>query len=239
MTPSLADYFAASEATWPAARIWEQDGFKLRDGQGGGQRVSAATALGTVTDAQITAAENAMQAIGQRPLFCERGDTPQLDQALAARGYVVKDPITVYALPIENLTNVIIPPVTAFCIWEPLAIMKEIWATDGIGQARRDVMARAACKTGVLARWNEKPGGAAFAAVHAGICMVHGLVVLPHQRRQGVAEWMMRRAAYWGQAQGATHMSVICLEDNVAGNALYRALGFEAVGRYHYRILPD
>ncbi|MGC1503352.1 MAG: GNAT family N-acetyltransferase [Sulfitobacter sp.] len=239
MTATLPDLFAASEATWPAARTWEQDGFTLREGQGGGQRVSAATALGAVTEHQITAAEKAMQAIGQRPIFCERGDTPQLDQALAARGYVIKDPTTLYVLPIERLTDVEVPPVTAFSIWEPLAIMNEIWATDGIGQARRNVMARAACKTGVLARWNEQPAGAAFVAIHKAICMVHGLVVLPHQRRQGVAEWMMRRAAFWGQSQGATHISVLCVDANAGATALYRALGFEAVGGYHYRVLPD
>lgn len=239
MTPTLPDLFAASEATWPAARTWVQDGFTLRDGQDGGQRVSAATALGAVTEHQITAAEEAMQAIGQSPIFCERGDTPQLDESLAARGYTIKDPTTLFVLPIKQLTDVEIPRVTAFCIWEPLAIMNEIWATDGIGQARRNVMARAACKTGVLARWNEQPGGAAFVGVHDKICMVHGLVVLPHQRRQGVAEWMMRRAAFWGQSLGATHMSVLCVDANTGAHALYRALGFEAVGGYHYRVLPD
>lgn len=239
MTPPLSEVFAASEATWPAARIWEQDGFTLRDGQGGGQRVSAATAAGAVNEDQITAAENAMQAIGQRPIFCERGETAQLDAALAVRGYKIKDPTTCYVLPIEKLTDVEIPRVTAFSIWEPLAIMNEIWATDGIGQARRDVMARAACKTGILARWNEKPAGAAFVGAHDRICMVHGLVVLPHQRRQGVAEWMMRRAAFWGQAQGATHISVLCVDANAGANALYRALGFEAVGGYHYRVTHD
>lgn len=237
--PSLPDLFAASEATWPAARVWEQDGFTLRDGQGGGQRVSAATASGPVTPEQIAAAEAAMRAIGQKPIFCERGTTPELDAALAERGYEIKDPTTIYVSPIEKLTDKPIPRVTAFTIWEPLAIMKEIWATDGIGPARLAVMNRAARKTAVLARWNEKPGGVAFVAVHDKICMVHGLVVLPHQRRQGVAEWIMRRAAIWGQAQGATHIAVLCVDANAGANALYRALGFDAVGGYHYRVLPD
>lgn len=237
MTPSLTEVFAASEATWPAARMWEQDGFALRDGKGGGQRVSAATANGLVTPDQIDAAEAAMRELGQSPLFCERGETPELDAALDARGYRIKDPTTAYIVPIENLTDVPIPRVTAFSLWEPLAIMNEIWATDGIGQPRLDVMARAKCKTGVLARWDEKPGGAAFAAVHEDICMVHALVVLPHQRRQGVAAWMMRRAAFWGQSQGAHYVAVLCVDANEAANAFYRSLGFAAVGGYHYRVL--
>lgn len=238
MMPGLPELFAASEATWPAARSWSEAGFTLRDGQGGGQRVSAATANGPVSEDQIAAAENAMRAIGQQPLFCDRGATPELGHMLAARGYVIKDPTTIYVLPIEKLTDVPIPPVTAFTLWEPLAIMNEIWETDGIGPARRAVMARAACKTGVLSRWREKPGGVAFVGAHEAICMVHCLVVLPHQRRQRVAEWMMRAAAFWGQAQGARHISVLCKNTNAGANALYRALGFIAVGGYHYRVLP-
>lgn len=239
MTPDLPTLFAVSEATWPAARRWSQGGFILRDGAGGGQRVSAASAEGPVTQAQIDAAEAAMRDRGQAPLFCERGDTPALDAALDARGYYINDPTTLYVLPIEKLTDVPIPRVTTFAIWEPLAIMQEIWETDGIGPARLAVMGRAATKTGILARWNEKPAGAGFAGLHKGVCMVHGLVVLPHQRRQGVAEWMMRQAAFWGAAQGATHIAVLCVTANEGANALYRALGFEAVGGYHYRAMPE
>ncbi len=239
MTDLLHRLFDASEATWPAARRWTEGPFTLRDGQGGGQRVSAATATGPVTPAQIAAAEDTMRTVGQKPLFMLKGDTPDLDAALEGRGYAIKDPTLVYALPIEQLTDTPIPRVTAFSIWEPLAIMDEIWATDGIGPARRAVMARAGVKTGILARWNEKPAGTAFAGVHADICMVHGVVVLPHQRRQGVAEWMMRRAAFWGQAHGASKISVLCVAANGGANALYQSLGFEQVGGYHYRKSPE
>lgn len=236
--PTLSEMFAASEATWPAARTWKKDGFILRDGQGGGQRVSAATANGPVDTAQIIAAEGEMRAMGQAPIFCERGETPELDMMLEARGYAIKDPTSLYVLPIEKLTDKPIPRVTAFTHWEPLAIMKEIWATDGVTGPRLDVMDRAACKTSVLARWNEKPGGAAFVGVHQDICMVHALVVLPHQRRQGVAEWLMRRSAFWGQSEAAKYIAVLCVDANVGANALYQALGFERVGGYHYRVLP-
>ena len=239
MTTDLSPYFNASEHTWPAARRWDHGPFTLRDGQGGGQRTSAATASGSPDEDDITAAEAAMQQAGQRPLFMMRGDTPDLDAALERRGYTVKDPTVIYTLPIAQLTDVPIPRVTAFDIWEPLAIMDEIWATDGVGPARRAVMARAQCKTGIMSRWNEKPAGVAFAAVHGDICMVHAVVVLPHQRRQGVAEWMMRRAAFWAQTQGATEISVLCVRANAAANALYQSLGFAEVGGYHYRQSPE
>ncbi|NNE51475.1 MAG: GNAT family N-acetyltransferase [Sulfitobacter sp.] len=239
MTPDLRKLLAVCEGTWPPARRWEGDGFILRDGQGGGQRVSAATATGPADTARIEAAAEAMRQIGQRPLFQLRDDETAFAAQLEAMGYVAKDPTLAYSLPIERLTDVPIPRVTAFTIWEPLAIMREIWATDGVGPERLAVMDRAACKTGVLARWNEKPGGVAYVGVYEGVAMVHALVVLPHQRRQGVAQWLMRAAAFWAQGQGAMHMSVLCVAANEPANKLYRALGFTPAGGYHYRVKPD
>lgn len=239
MTPSAQQLYAVCEATWPPMRRFQHGNWTLRDGAGGGKRVSAATAEGRVQDEDIADAEGAMEEIGQKPLFMIREGEAALDALLEARGYQVIDPVTLYILPIEKLTDVPLPRVTAFSIWEPLAIMCEIWATGGIGPARLDVMGRAQVKTGIFARWNEKPAGVAFAGVHDGICMVHAVEVLGHQRRMGVAQWMMRAAAFWGQAQGAQQIAVLCVEDNLPANRFYQSLGFAPVGRYHYRHLPD
>ncbi|MEM8579274.1 MAG: GNAT family N-acetyltransferase [Pseudomonadota bacterium] len=227
------------DATWPAARVWEDGHWYLRDGQGGGKRVSAATASGSGAAEQIDTAEAAMRRIGQRPLFQPRAGDDALDAALAQRGYAKVDPTLLRAGPIAALMDRAIPPVTAFAIWEPLAIMQEIWAKGGIGPARLAVMARAEVKTGILARWNEKPAGTAFAAVADGVCMVHALEVLPDQRRQGVAQWLMRKAAFWGAVQGAQHIAVLVTEANTGANALYDALGLARIGGYHYRQHPE
>ena len=53
MTPE--HLFATMEATWPAASRRETGIWTLRDGQGGGKRVSAATTTG---DAQEESSEN-------------------------------------------------------------------------------------------------------------------------------------------------------------------------------------
>ena len=237
MNLDAAKLYEVCDQTWPAARRWTAAGWTLREGQGGGKRVSAATQADP--DADVAVAEAEMRALGQAPLFMIRSGDAALDQLLAVRGYSVVDPVTMYHLPIERLMDVLIPPVTAFEIWEPLAIMEEIWASGGIGPGRLAVMARAEIKTAILARWNEHPAGVAFAAVHDGVCMVHAVEVLPHQRRQGVAQWMMRRAAFWGQSHGATHLSALCTDANVAANQLYQALGFAPAGAYHYRQIAD
>lgn len=230
-----ASLFAAVDATWPAAECIPHGPWMLRRGQGGGKRVSAATAIGPITPDAIDDAEQAMRGLQQTPLFMIRKGEDALDAALQARGYSVVDPVTVLTCPIENLTNQPIPPVTTFTIWEPLAIMAEIWAQGGVGPARLDVMRRAAVKTALLARWNQKPAGTGFVAVDGPVAMVHAVEVLPNQRGQGVAQWIMRQAAFWATQQGATTMSVLCTKANAPGQALYQRLGFTPAAAYHYR----
>lgn len=236
MTPNVYDLYAACEGTWPPARIWEAHGATLRDGQGGGKRVSAATTDQVSGPDALSQLEHDMRDVGQSPLFMIREGDDVLDQTLAANGYDVIDPVNMYLAPIDALTDRPIPPVTCFEIWPPLAMMAEIWSQGGIGADRLAVMDRAKTKTGILARWNEKPAGVAFAGLHQHICMVHAVEVLTHQRRQGVAQWMMRKAAVWAQQNGAEWISVLCVKENVPANRLYQRLGFEASGAYHYRI---
>ncbi|WP_299722338.1 GNAT family N-acetyltransferase [uncultured Tateyamaria sp.] len=229
--------YDAIDGTWPAATLSHAGPWTIRDGQGGGKRVSAATANQPTQDSDIPMAEAAMRALGQDPLFMLRQGETRLDAQLAARGYDIVDPTNGYVTPVETLTDIPIPRVTAFAIWEPLAIMAEIWAKGGIGPARLAVMARAQTKTAILARWNEKPAGAGYVAIHNGLAMVHAVEVLEHQRRQGVAQWIMRRAAFWARDNGAEHLALLTTADNIAANALYQRLGFASIGGYHYRKL--
>ncbi len=230
-----AAIFEAVEATWPAARLIRQGDVILRDGQGGGKRVSAATAERPLDALQIAQAEQAMEALGQTSLFMIRAGETALDQALDARGYEVIDPVVALATTTERLLDTPIPRLKTFCIWEPLAIMREIWAKGGVGPARIEVMGRAACKTGVFARHNDRPAGVGFVACHNGIAMVHAVEVLATQHRQGVAGWIMRQAAHWAKAQGAETIALLVTRANTGANGLYSGLGFQEVSAYHYR----
>lgn len=238
MTVPEDELFAALDATWPAARTFRSGAFMVRDGQGGGKRVSAAQAAVPEAEAGIDQAEADMTALGQTPLFLLREQDVALDRALADRGYGLVDPVSVLICPLSGLTDQPVPSLAAFVIWEPLAIMAEIWAAGGIGPARLDVMHRASVKTGILARHGQRPAGTAFVAVHGAYAFVHAVEVLPAHRRVGVAGWMMRKAALWAQAQGATQMVVLCTKANTPALALYSGLGFEPVAQYHYRQFP-
>lgn len=235
MTQALFD---AIDGTWAPAAMRSADGWVYREGRGGGSRVSATTLETPSVRADIDRAEAHMDAAGQPRLFMLRPGDEALDAELAARGYAIKDPVNLYACPVAQLCDRPLPRVTMLPVWEPLAIMRDIWATGGIGPERLDVMHRVAGpKTGFLGRHRDKPAGVAFAAIHGNIAMVHAVEILPHQRRQGMAGWVMRASALWGRAHGAQTLAVLCTKANEGANALYTSLGMPVVGEYHYREL--
>lgn len=236
MMPSVEMLYDVVDGTWPAADFRREGPWMIREGQGGGQRVSAATAVDPVTEADIPRAEAAMQALGQPRLFMIRKGDEALDAALEARGYKVVDPVNLYVAPVADVATERPPRITTFTVWEPLAIQIDMWAEGGIGPGRIAVMHRArGPKTSLIGRLNDHPGGTGFVAIHDGIAMVHALEVLEHQRKQGMGRYFMREAAFWAQANGATHLAVVCTQGNAGANALYSSLGMTLVGQYHYR----
>lgn len=237
MTLPAADaFFPVLDATWPAAEFIPVGPFLMRVGAGGGQRVSAATAEGPWTEADIEAVEAAMIAAGQSPLFMVRTGEDRLDAALADHGYRIKDPVFIFAGPSVEVAGAGAPHMTTFPIWPPLAIMLELWAAGDIGPARLAVMDRASSpKTALLARAGDHPAGVAFVAVHGNIAMLHALEVTKTQRRQGSAVNILRAAAVWAQDQGAVLFSTVTTGENLPAQGLFASLNMQIVGNYHYR----
>lgn len=240
MTDAAQRIHAVTEATWPAARHWCRGPWTIRNGAGGGKRVCATTAEAAFSGADFQTAEADMRALNQPRLFMVRQGETALDDALDARGYRIIDPVNLYVAPVGLIDDRPIPRVTTFNIWEPLAIMREIWAEGEVFADRIAVMQRCKCpKTGLFGRANDHPSGVGYVAVHDGMAMVHALHVRPAQRRHGSARWLMRHAARWARAQRAEQISALCVRTNDAANQLYISMGFALVGQYHYRIHPD
>lgn len=238
--PGIAEIYAVTEGTWPPASARELSGWTLRDGQGGGKRVSAATLAGPLEAADMGKAEAAMQAMGQDRLVMVRQGEAALDRMLEGAGYRVVDPVNAYVCPVDRLTDERPPRVTTFDIWEPMAIQRDIWKAGGIGPARVEVMARAkGPKTALFGRHDNRPAATGFVAIHYGIAMIHALEVLERHRRAGMGRHMTRHAAHWARAQGAHHLAVLCTKANAGANALYASLGMTLVGEYHYRLKTD
>lgn len=220
------------EATWPPAGTRRLGPFTLREGAGGGKRVSAASCDGPFAEAELDAAEAAMA----EPLMLVREADAALDAALDRRGWRVIDPVVAYAAPVAALTADL-PPLAAFPHWPPLEIARAIWAEGGIGPARIAVMDRVrGPKAVLLARTGDRPAGVAFVACHGSEAMLHALEVRPEQRRRGAGRTLLHAAANWAASEGATRLSLVVTRQNAAARALYDRLGMRVVGQYHYRM---
>lgn len=225
------------DATWPAAGYCRAGGFTIRDGRGGGSRVSAATADDDDYDeAGIDAAVAAQRALGQAPLFMIRDGDGRLDRMLAARGYGIMTPVQFYAGATAKMADPAPDPMTAFTLWPPFEIMRDLWAEGDIGPARLAVMDRVeGPKTAIMGRMRDRVSGVAFVALGGEQAMLHALHVAPSLRRQGSAVNIMRKAADWAQDHGAKELFLAVTCQNEAANALYASLGMRIVGQYHYR----
>ncbi len=228
MSVTSDQLFAALEATWPAASSRKVGPFRLREGAGGGKRVSAAVLEGGFSGA-------AFDAVADQPLFQVKRGQDDLDQALAARGYVVLDPTTIYAAPVADIAEK--PrPVSLLAAWPPLAMQRQVWADGGVGPDRIAVMERA-CepKNGFIARFENRVAGAGFVAIHDGIAMLHALQVEVDFRRRGVANYMVRGMAHWAAEAGAHTFALAVTQRNDPARGLYTRIGMTEVDGYHYR----
>ena len=232
--PPLPVLLAAMDATWPAARQHDLSPWVLREGQGGGKRVSCATCPQGASEAQIDQAEAAHRALGQVPLFMLRPDQPDLDAALARRGYRIVDPVELRLAPVSALA----PPdfMATFPHWPPLAMARDIWTETGIGPERQAVMDRVAGpKVAILSRSRDRATGVAFVAIDGPVAMIHAVEVLPQFRRQGSANNILRAAGQWAQQNGAEWLGLAVTSANDGARQLYASAGLQVVGQYHYR----
>lgn len=237
--PDPARLYEVLDATWPAARCVDKGPWRLREGLGGGQRVSAATALGQIGEDDIETAEQAMAAFGQPLIFMIRDEDGGLDTMLASRGYPVVDPVNLYVARASDLTAEM-RIASAIPAWPPLALQREIWEDGGIGPGRIAVMERASGpKTSILGRTSDTPGGTAFVAADKDVAMVHAIEVSKPERRKGIGERLMQASANWAVANGVEWISLIVTQANTAANAMYQKLGMEVLSGYHYRRLDN
>jgi ribosomal protein S18 acetylase RimI-like enzyme len=232
------ELFAAVDGTWPAFSTHQLGIWTIREGRNAGQRVSAATTDQPASPTDIKQAADAMRALGQTPLFMVCHGQDELDAALGDMGYLVKDPVDLLLARSADLAAYNQSDLQVIFASDPMAIQTEIWDAGGIHSPRIDVMRNVqGPKSCLLGRYENHPVAAGFVACHNKIAMVHGVEVLPSARRKGVAESMMRGAAWWAQEQGAEWFSCLVVSENLPAKRLYHKLGMETATQYHYRVI--
>lgn len=231
--PTQTDLFNAVDATWAPFALHEHKGWLIREGAGGGQRVSAATLLTNTKDAEISSAVTKMQSLGQTPLFMIRNENATLDAQLDALGYSIVDPVVILAAPLDKLlSNPSKQTHTVSVLDAPSASAKKIWTAGGIDQVRLNIMARVMAPKNILKAGNM---GVAFVATHNGIAMVHAVEVLASHRRKGVANTLMYKATQWAKDQNCAWMAVLTVRANIPAKTLYEHSGMIEAAAYHYR----
>jgi len=229
--------FETIDLTWPAKEFLELPEWKLRKSIKGGKRVSAVTAIGKSGIPAIQFVENTLEEWCQDKLFMIKAGENSLDEALKERGYCIVDPTNIWSISAEALSMQQIPPVTAFSIFPPLAIQREIWTANGIDTSRIEIMDRVKTpKTTIFGRTNAKPAASAFVAVSNKIAMVHALIVDHKFQRQGMGKHVMQKVGVWAHQQGAESVVVLCTKQNQSANNFYKILGMKVLGEYHYRL---
>lgn len=238
MLKNGSDIFEAIDVTWPAEKFLEIPKWKLRRSAKGGKRVSAATAIGAPDISDIKLAENKMVQWHQDKLFMIKKNEIILDEALSASGYRVIDPTNIWSISSKNLSIQKTLPVKAFTIFPPLAIQRELWRENHIPPSRIEIMDRVKThKTTIFGRINARPAASAFVAVSNKFAMVHALVVDKKCRRQGMGKFVMQKVGSWAYQMGAESVVALCTEKNCSANILYKSLGMQVIGKYHYRVL--
>jgi GNAT superfamily N-acetyltransferase len=128
--------------------------------------------------------------------------------------------------------------VKAFTIFPPLAIQRELWRANHIPPSKIEIMDRVKThKTTIFGRINARPAASAFVAVSNKFAMVHALVVDKKCRRQGMGKFVMQKVGSWAHQMGAKSVVALCTEKNCSANILYKSLGMQVIGKYHYRVL--
>ncbi|MDF2231378.1 GNAT family N-acetyltransferase [Albimonas sp. CAU 1670] len=234
--PDETRLMQALEATWPPASVDETSlpGWRLRDGAGGGKRVSAAISTGS-DDVEAVAA--AMRARGETPLVQVPGSAAALDAKLEAAGWAVVDPTVLMIGEAAALAELELGKhVRAVQVGVRLALLNEIWTAGGIGPERRAVMAR--CKgphSQIMVRSDDRVTAVAHVAADGDVAMLHAVEVRAGSRRQGAGRGALVGAARFALENDARWLALAVTEANAPARALYEGAGMETVARYHYR----
>lgn len=234
MTPDAATLLHHMTASWPPLAEHRVGPWTLRQGPGGGNRVSCAVAEGPVGKDDLAALRQAAARLGQPGLVMVRQGEAALDATLVQDGWGMGDDVVLYLAPASGFAAP--PAMAAFPLWPPLAIQRLIWAEGDIGAGKRAIMDRATGpKTAILGRSGDRPAGTAYVAVAGGIAFLHALTVVTALQRQGTARNILQAAGAWAQAAGAAWLALAVTRGNLPARALYASLGMQGVGHYHYR----
>jgi ribosomal protein S18 acetylase RimI-like enzyme len=237
---------------WPPEESIELDGWRLRSAGGVTRRANSVwpNAAGGRADLEdkLAAVERHYAALGQSSIFqiCDTAQPPDLDEALAARGYDANSHTYVQVAPVRLLLQNL-PPLRLYPHFE-LEVSEEFYdewfalycASEEVsGHAaalRASILRRIAPAHGfALLRIGGEPAAVGLGVVEAGWLGIYCMATVPAFRRQRAALAVLRTLAIWGQLYEAQHAYLQVMQHNTSAQQLYARAGFATAYHYHYR----
>lgn len=234
---------------WPALQTVVDEGWLLRFARGHTKRANSVNVLwpggGADLPLRIARAEALYRAQRLQPVFRVTPlAEPDLDAALAARGYEAFDPSLVLAGDIAAVADAAraplpVPAPDPFAGW-----------LDAFGAATQAAPAPLAALGDMLrvlvppagfVRVPARDGGDgayAMGVAEAGDLGVFEVLTVPEARRQGLAAKALAALAAWAMPLGARRAWLQVTAENAPARALYARLGMREIYRYHYRRAP-
>ncbi len=169
-----------------------------------------------------------------------------LDDALAARGWVVEAPVAVMTAPLPLPAPSAVPygRVAVGSSMPPEWAEAFVAGLDGAAATRTRAFARLVARIEprvLVARLDDDAGPAAIGigVVDGTWLGVFGMRTRPGAVRRGAARSVLAALAHDASSLGASRAWLQVEVDATAPGTLYARVGFSAAYRYHYRRAPD
>lgn len=231
----------AAAAAWPATRIADVDGWKVRLSGGGSRRANSVLPLvfeGGDVERAIDATEHLYRADKVRSYFqvSSISRPVDLDARLAARGYTYEEPCLLMAKRLRPSPM----PEGIDCASDPSPAWLSVYTEplEPVRKAAAPAVLAVVPKPRqffLLSRHCEPLTSALSVRSGTGVALVECVATATAGRRKGGAQIIMDAVESWSHANGAKFCALQVVEGNSAARTLYERRGYVTAGRYHYR----
>jgi N-acetylglutamate synthase len=231
---------------WPALRQVLLGGWVLRFSGGLTRRANSANPLrvrGLGADGLIVSCEtlyryHRLPTIFRLPSIID----PGIDARLAAQGYSGEGLSLVLHGDIGTIPVVRDPDVQLLSRptqqWFAAMAQLQRHTKKQAGLYRRIVSSLAIPAAFAICSDDRGIAALAYGAIHDGLIGYESVVTDPGRQRRGYARRVIASLAAWAADRGAAGACLEVESANAPARALYQALGFEELYRYHYRRAP-
>lgn len=238
----------AAFAAWPAAVVAPHGGWRLRFNHGVTNRGSSVWPGPGASERRlgerIEAVEGWYGARGAAACYqlSPAADPPELDAALAARGYAIHTPVSVELADAARVAALSAPVrAEASCAetlpdaWFELSGRRGRFRSEDVA-VYRALLERLAGRAGfALVCVDGEAAAVGLGVVEPPWAGVFSMLTLPAERGRRFGEAVLGALARWSLARGARRLYLQVEVDNDAARRLYARAGFAPRYAYHYR----